>query len=64
MLSVNSIQDMVQVPVTQNILNMNVLVEEEQLLRSMTISQDLESIMYIFTVIHAVRSTSLILPLE
>lgn len=37
---------------------------KEQLSRSMTTFQDLESIVYIFTALHVAKSISLILPLE
>ena len=56
MLSVNSIQDTVQALAIQNIMNTNVHVEKEQLLRSMTTFQDLESIVYIFTALHVAKS--------
>ena len=61
LLSVNSIQDTVQALATQNIMNTNVHVEKEQLSRSMTTFQDLESIVYIFTALHVAKSISLIL---
>ena len=57
MLNMNSIQDTVQVSVTPNIMNTNVLVEKEQSLKNMTIFRALEIIVYIFTVTYAVGST-------
>ena len=60
----SSIQDTVQVSVTPNIMNTNVLVEKEQSLKNMTIFRALEIIVYIFTVTYAVGSTLLILLLE
>ena len=59
LLSVNSIQDTVQALATQNIMNTNVHVEKEQLSRSMTTFQDLESIVYIFTALHVAKSIGL-----
>ncbi len=64
LLNMNSIQDTVQVSVTPNIMNTNVLVEKEQSLKNMTIFRALEIIVYIFTVTYAVGSTLLILLLE